>query len=174
MKNQTYAALFQLVLLIILGVFILWLTYFVILKKIKKKYQIEGSPHLSFSIIICAHLFSTGYITSGIYKAYTFTLQFLHKNSNSNLFDFYSTAFGYLVEFILIGLIISFIVNFISVKLFSLLTVQVDEMEEINNNKVQYALLLATILIVISIFAKEPFMNLLDTLVPYPKLNFID
>ncbi len=66
--------------------------------------------------------------------------------------------------FIAFGIIHSGLVNIISVFLYNLLTPGIDELENIRKGRVQTSIYLAVILILISIFVRDGYILLLQSL----------
>ena len=167
-QNLTFLALIQLVLSIFIGVFFMWLTYKLFLNRFKKKYDLT-EINVAFAILLAAVLFSTGYILSGTLSPLLNTLLIISRNNpqaGSLLID----SLRYVGEFLVIGFVVALLVNYISINLFNAFTPEKDELKEISENQYQYSLILAAILIVMSLFAKEAYTALLDSLVPLPAL----
>jgi uncharacterized membrane protein YjfL (UPF0719 family) len=78
--------------------------------------------------------------------------------------------FQYLLLFAGIGLAVSLLVNFVSLRLFNFLTRDVDEMEEIRKGNIAVALIAAAILVVISLFVRDSVVFLLESMIPYPEV----
>ena len=62
------------------------------------------------------------------------------------------------------------LVIFISIKLFTYMTKNINEFQEIKKNNLAVAILTATIIISISLLVKESLYLLLETFVPYPEV----
>ena len=80
------------------------------------------------------------------------------------------SASMYIGEFLVIGLVVALLVNYVSINLFNAFTPEKEELKEISENKYQYSFILAAILIVMSLFAREAYITLLDSLVPLPAM----
>lgn len=170
-QNLTFLALIQLVLSIFIGVFFMWLTYKIFLRWFKNKYS-QSEINLAVAILLAGVLFSTGYILSGSLSPLLDTLRILsrnHPSAGSILLD----SVRYLVEFLTIGFIVALLVNYIAISLFNAFTPEKDELNEISDNRYEYSIVLGAILIVMSLFAKEAFVSLLDSLAPLPNLPTI-
>ena len=86
------------------------------------------------------------------------------------------TTSSYLIDglkytfiFLLIIVITIALVNFISIKLFIVMTKNVSEFEEISKNNIAVSILTATIIICISLLVKDSVYLLIDSFVPYPE-----
>ena len=125
--------------------------------------------NVAFAIIMAAILFSTGYILSGTLSPLLNTLRIISRNNPETgvlLID----SSRYVGEFLLIGFLVALLVNYISISLFIALTPESDEFKEISKNEYKYSLIIASILIVMALFAREAYISLLDSLVPLPAL----
>lgn len=167
-QNLTFLALIQLVLSIFIGVFFMWLTYKLFLNRFKKRYDLT-EINVAFAILLAAVLFSTGYILSGTLSPLLNTLRIISRNNPSGG-TLLLESLRYVGEFLTIGFVVALLVNYISINLFNAFTPEKDELKEISENQYQYSLILAAILIVMALFAREAFTALLDSLVPMPTL----
>ena len=79
-------------------------------------------------------------------------------------------GFKYTFLFLFIIIIAISIIIFISVKLFTLMTKDIDEFAEIKKDNRSIALLLAVIIFSVSIMVKESLYFLIETFVPYPEV----
>ncbi|MBK9641966.1 MAG: DUF350 domain-containing protein [Saprospiraceae bacterium] len=71
----------------------------------------------------------------------------------------------------MISTLLGLLVNYISYKTFDMLT-KINEAEEIKNNNIPIALIVATVIIMAVHISKESFVLLLDNLIPYPSLIY--
>ena len=152
---------------IFVGVLILFFSYKIIDNFFKKKYNIEIS-NISFAVFTSSVLFSVAYLISGLKAPILNSLRMISENPNYQgtlvLDGLKYTGLFLFIVIIAIGLI-----NFISVKLFVLMTKNVDEFKEISKNNLAVSIITATILISISILIKDSLYLLLDSFVPYPE-----
>jgi len=167
-QNLTLLALIQLMLSIFIGVFFMWLTFNLFSNRLKRKCELE-EMNVAFAIIIAAVLFSTGYILSGTLSPLLNTLRIISRN-NPETGVLLINSSRYVGEFLLIGFLVAMLVNYISISLFIALTPESDEFKEISKNEYKYSLIIAAILIVMALFAREAYIALLDSLVPMPNL----
>lgn len=152
---------------IFVGVLILFFSYKIIDNFFKKKYNIEIS-NISFAVFTSSVLFSVAYLISGLKAPILNSLRMISENPNYRgtlvLDGLKYTGLFLFIVIIAIGLI-----NFISVKLFVLMTKNVDEFKEISKNNLAVSIITATILISISILIKDSLYLLLESFVPYPE-----
>jgi len=163
-----YYALVEIGISIIIGVFLLYWTYRIIDRLVKKKFQIS-LDNISFSIFSSSILFSVAYLISGIKSPILNSLKLLSNNpeySGSLVLD----GFKYTGLFLIIFIISIALVIIISIKLFTYMTKRIDEFQEIKKNNIAIAIITATIIISISIMVKESLYLLIETFVPYPEI----
>ena len=163
-----YYALVEIGISIIIGVFLLYWTYRIIDRLVKKKFQIS-LDNISFSIFSSSILFSVAYLISGIKSPILNSLKLLSNNpeySGSLVLD----GFKYTGLFLTIFIISIALVIIISIKLFTYMTKRIDEFQEIKKNNIAIAIITATIIISISIMVKESLYLLIETFVPYPEI----
>ena len=152
---------------IFVGVLILFFSYKIIDNFFKKKYNIEIS-NISFAVFTSSVLFSVAYLISGLKAPILNSLRMISENPNYRgtlLLD----GLKYTGLFLFIVIIAIGLINFISVKLFVLMTKNVDEFKEISKNNLAVSIITATILISISILIKDSLYLLLESFVPYPE-----
>ena len=163
-----YYSLVEIGISIIIGVSLLYFTYRVINKLVKKKFDIS-SDNISYSIFTSSILFSVAYLISGIKSPILNSLKMLSNNpeyDGSLIID----GFKYSGLFLTIIIITISLVIFISIKLFTYMTKNINEFQEIKKNNLAVAILTATIIISISLLVKESLYLLLETFVPYPEV----
>ena len=163
-----YYSLVEIGISIVIGVSLLYFTYRIINKLVKQKFEIE-SNNTSFSIFTSSILFSVAYLISGIKSPILNSLKMLSNNpeyEGSLILD----GFKYSGLFLTIIVITIALVIFISIKLFTYMTKNINEFQEIKNNNIAVAILTATIIISISLLVKESLYLLLETFVPYPDI----
>ena len=152
---------------IFVGVLILFFSYKIIDNFFKKKYNIEIS-NISFAVFTSSVLFSVAYLISGLKAPILNSLRMISENPNYQgtlvLDGLKYTGLFLFIVILAIGLI-----NFISVKLFVVMTKNVDEFKEISKNNLAVSIITATILISISILIKDSLYLLLESFVPYPE-----
>lgn len=165
-KELFYYAIAEIGISIIIGISILFLTYKSIDNLFKKKYNIELS-NMSFAIFTSSVLFSVAFLISGLKAPILNSLRMISENPNYQgtlILD----GLKYTGLFLLIVILAIGLINFISVKLFVMMTKNVDEFKEISKNNLAVSIITATILISISILIKDSLYLLLESFVPYP------
>ena len=162
-----YYAIAEIGISIFIGISLLFFTYKLIDKFVKRKFDIR-LDNISYSIFSSSVLFSVAYLISGIKAPILTSLRLISENpeyDGSLLLD----GLKYTLLFLLIVVIAVGFINFLSVKLFTLMTKSINEFEEISKNNIAVSILTATIIIAISLLVKDSLYLLLESFVPYPE-----
>jgi len=166
-STQIIIALLELGLATLIGVMILYGAYSLLNQTVFKKYDIK-KDNVAFAILISAILFAAGNIVSGVIEPIGMLMRQLNRG-DVDLMVVTFNALKYIFAFLFIAITIAFITVTIAIKLFTTLT-KIEEFDEIANNNISTAIITGTIAIIISIFAKIPAMNLMNAIIPFPKL----
>lgn len=150
---------------IALGTSILFLSYRLIDRLFRIKYDIKFS-NVSFAIFTSSVLFSVAYLISGIKAPILNSLRLIASDSAS-VGNPIMSAFLYLLLYLGIVIFAIATVNFIAVRLFIFMTKTIDEFEEIAHDNVAISIITATIIICVSLLVKDSLYLLLDSFVPY-------
>lgn len=160
-------SILELGLSLLLGIFVMFLTYRLMKYFIVRRYRIE-KDNLAFAVLGGAILFSVGNILEGVIDPISSTIRQL-KGVHDHVGTIAGQAFLYILAFFLISFLIAIAVNIISIQLYVGLT-HFDEFEEIRQNNVAIGILTGAIMIVISMFVKGAVVQVMESLVPYPSL----
>tara|TARA_Y100000994_G_scaffold183102_1_gene151917 strand:+ start:484 stop:1002 length:519 start_codon:yes stop_codon:yes gene_type:complete len=163
----TYA-LVELFFSLILGITLLYFTYKSLHKFFFKKYNIKDY-NMSFSIVISSILLSVAYLISDIKSPILNSIKMVSSQADyqgSIIFD----GFKYTFLFLFIIVLAISIIIFISIWLFTLMTKNIDEFNEIKKDNKAIGLLLAVIIFSVSLMVKESLYFLIETFVPYPEV----
>ena len=155
-----YYAIAEIGISIFIGISLLFFTYKLIDKFIKRKFDIK-LDNISYSIFSSSILFSVAYLISGIKAPILTSLRLISENPKYDgtlLLD----GLKYTLLFLLIVVIAIAFINFLSVKLFTLMTKSINEFEEISKNNIAVSILTATIIISISLLVKDSLYLLLE------------
>jgi hypothetical protein len=169
--NATFTISFiELIISIVVGVFTVYLTKLVMIKLyLKKTNELNPYKNTSFMIFLSGTIFSVSYIVFGIMEPFSATVKLLSTQNNDLLGLVFEIA-KYLCMFLFLGYLFGGLIIYLSYKLFSSFTTQVDEYEEIYKNNIGVAILLAVLTIVIALFTKSPFIVFIETLIPFPEV----
>jgi hypothetical protein len=168
MKTEINIALIELVISLAIGILTVYLTKLVLMRFYLKKTN-EQNPYqnLSFMIFLCGTIFSISYIVFGIMEPLSSTIKLL-STRNTSLIMLWFEIFKYLGMFLILGYSFGATIVFAAYNLFSKLTKNLDEYDEISKNNVGVALLIAVLTIVIALFTKDPFIIFVESFIPYP------
>jgi hypothetical protein len=156
----------ELFLALTVGIVILWLTYELLKKIVAPKMEIKPD-NTAFAIFCGAILLSVGLIVSEsitpAMNAYRVEVQ-QSASIQLSVLNFLRILGLYL----LIGLLVAALINFISIWLYNFLTKDVDELTEIRNGNIAAAIITAVIILVITLLAKNSLAIIFESLIQYP------
>ena len=163
-----YYGLLELGISIFIGVLTLYISYLIIDKLIRKKYEIE-IENISYSIFCSGVLFSVAYLISGIKAPILNAVRMIQDQANYDgviILD----GLKYTGLFLIIIFLVIIIINFLSIFLFTLMTTDIKEFEEIKKNNIAVGIITAVVVISISLISKESLYLILESFVPYPDM----
>ena len=131
----------------------------------KKKFQIEES-NSAFAILQVGILISTSFIMASVLTAAVNAVQFLNTGSTVELNNIL-TSLTYIIVFILIGMLFTFVVIFSSIFIFFQLT-QINEWEQIKLNNIPTSLISAALILGLALIMDDYIGHLCEALIPYP------
>jgi len=161
----------ELIISILIGVTLLYITYKIMDRFIRNKYKI-GIDNTSYSIFSGSVLFSVGYMINGVKDPILNSLQLLESQAGydgSPIIEAikYSTLFIGLIVFL------TAFINLIAISLFMIMTSKVDELSEMRKKNVSVSIITAVIIISVSLMVKDSVYLILDAFVPYPEMPII-
>jgi len=171
--NLLLLSVIHLIMAVFVGVMVLYFTYYFTNRIFRKKGIIAEKNNIAFGIFMSAILLSVGIVVSSAYSPSMSLLQILQKSAVSRLVLFLDFCMYFLL-FIAISLFVSFLIILVSIKFYTFLTTKIEEFQEISENNIQIALITGTIIIVISIFAKDSMAMIIESLIPYPTIGVIN
>ena len=161
----------ELIVSILIGVTLLYMTYKIMDRFIRNKYKI-GIDNTSYAIFSGSVLFSVAYMITGIKDPILNSLQLVQSQAayeGSPIFD----AIKYSALFIGLIVLLTALINLIAISLFMLMTVKVDELAEMKRKNVSVSIITAVIIISISLMVKDSVYLILEAFVPYPEMPII-
>ena len=168
MKTEFTIALLELIISIGIGITTVYLTKWLLTKQYTKRTaELNPYKNTAFMVFLSGTIFSVGYIVFGIMEPLSATIKLLGSQNPSMLSLVVDTT-KFLLMFLVLGYLFAGTIIFLAYKLFSSFTTKVDEYEEIYNNNIGVALLLAVLTIVIALFTKAPFIVFIESLIPFP------
>ncbi len=163
-------SLIEIILSILITVVIIYTTYKILKWLFFREHDLRGN-NLAFTIFTSGVILSTGIILSAILPSITNIIRL--STTQIEVVET-STIILYSGLYLLIGFVVSVLINTSVFFLFSILTRGVDEFKEIKNNNISVSILVVTILISITIILKDSIALLISSLVPYPQVsNFL-
>jgi len=101
----------------------------------------------------------------------TFTLTL--RNPDSSLTSFLQTAAIMLIQIIVAG-VLAFLAIYIALNLYTFLTRDLDEIDEIKKNNIAVSIVLGVVIISISLLMQQGIKSILDALIPFPTISLKD
>ena len=171
MNTQLFGlALLEIVLTIIISVVVFFVSYKILKMLFFKNEDISGE-NIAFTIFTSGIFLSIGLILSEILPSISNVIRL--STTQSEAIDAFEIV-KYSGLYLFIGFIISVIINSSVFLLFSVLTKNVNEFKEIQRNNIAVAILVVSILISITLIAKDGIALLISSLIPYPEVaNFL-
>lgn len=170
MDNEILISLIELGLALFIGIGTLFLTKYIFTKIYKAKTG-EEFPYknLAFMIFLSGSIFGVAWLIYGITEPLDTTLVLL-MGSHSSTGKIVMEYTKYAGLFLILGYILGFTINYLSYLLFSALTKNVSEYDEIKNGNIGVAIMISLVIIVMSLFCQGPFIYFLESLMPFPEI----
>ncbi len=168
MRNQLFLlATVQLFLALSFSIVVAFLAYKVI-RVVLEKYYTISMDNMSFAYFISGVLIGVGYIISGAIQPVLNIVRMQIQQSES-LFEWILPSSKYVLIFAFIAFIIALINTILGIFLFTKLTKNINEFEEISKNNQAVGLITGVIIVVIAFFVRDSTILLLESMIPYPK-----
>ena len=161
-------ALFEIIFSIIVTVGIIYVSYRILQRLFFKSNDLSGN-HLAFTIFTSGVILNIGLILSEILPSITQVVRLATTQGNT---PDYQTILLYSGLYLLIGFVVSVIINSSVFILFSILTQGVDEYVEIQKNNIAVAIIVAVTLVSITLIVKDSIAVLVSALLPYPQAHY--
>ncbi len=171
MNTQLFTlSIIEITLSIITSIIIILITYKMLKWLFFRGHDLRGD-NLAFTIFTSGIILSIGIVLSEILPSITNIIRL--STTQSETIDIINII-KYSGIYLLIGFLISVILNTSVFIIFSVLTPGVHEFKEIKNNNVSVAILVVAILLSITIITKDSVALLISSLIPYPEVtNFL-
>jgi uncharacterized membrane protein YjfL (UPF0719 family) len=161
-------SLFQICAGLILGTTLLYIAFKLMSGWLKKSHKIE-QHNTSTGLLIGSVLFSVGYFITSIIEPLITTFRMLMKNY-ANLGIVIGIGCLYMLGYFVLAFVFSFLVVVVSFFLFTLFTRKINEIEEIKNNNIGIAVIIAVVIITMAIIVGNGFTLLTESIIPFPSL----
>ncbi|MFT4601766.1 MAG: uncharacterized membrane protein YjfL (UPF0719 family) [Arenicella sp.] len=170
MDNEILIAVLELGLALFIGIGTLFLTKFIFTKIYEKKTG-EDFPYknLAFMIFLSGSIFGVAWLIYGITAPLDTTLVML-MSSDASGWQILIEFSKYMGLFLFFGYILGFGLNYLTFLLFSTLTKKVNEFDEIKEGNVGVAIMISVVIIVMSLFCQAPFIDFLESMMPFPEI----
>lgn len=148
-----------------IGIVIMIITYQALKWIGRKRYDIHQN-NVAYSIFIASVLFSIGYMVSGVIQPLLslFRIMAASEGSTSELiFSFLGYGAFYIASSYAAGVVVCFF----GITIYTWIT-PIDEFEELKNNNLGVALIVGTIIIVLTLLTRDGVNLLMESQVPYP------
>lgn len=161
-------SLFQICAGLILGTTLLFIAFKLMNGWLKKSHKID-QHNTSTGLLIGSVLFSVGYFITSIVEPLITTFRMLIKN-----YVHWGVVIGigclYMCGYFLLAFVFSFFVVVIAFFLFTLFTRDINEIEEIKNNNIGIAIIIAVVIVTMAIIVGNGFTLLTESIIPFPAL----
>lgn len=164
--NIALLGLVEIISAITIGIFILALT-FKLMTWVGRRYYDIQEFNLAYSIFTAAIILCVGIMVGGILQPLISSFRLLNKDTETFLITL--RYFGTGAIYIGIAYSATVVIGLISTFLYSKLT-PIDEFAEMRKNNVGVALIISSILITLTIMAKDGVITIIEALIPYPQL----
>jgi uncharacterized membrane protein YjfL (UPF0719 family) len=157
---------FQAAIAFIIGVFSLYVVYFILNKYLSRNMGITEA-NTSFATLQVGVLLSTALMISSVVGPGLNAIRFISQNEISFTNTLYSL--GYVSLFVFIGVLFSLLVIAGGIFVFFQLT-HVNEWEEIKRNNIATALISAALILGLALVMKDHVAGICEALIPYPEV----
>ncbi len=148
-----------------IGIVIMILTYQVLKWIGRKKYDIHQN-NVAYSIFVASVLFSVGYMVSGVIQP-LLSLFRIMAASDTSVSELLFSFLGYGAFYIAASYAAGVMVSLLGISIYTWIT-PLDEFEEVKNNNLGVALIVGTIIIVLTLLTRDGVNLLMESQVPYP------
>jgi uncharacterized membrane protein YjfL (UPF0719 family) len=166
---MNYFILLQALIAFIMGITSLFLVYKILNIYLKKVFKIV-EVNSAYATLQVGILLSSSLLVSAIVGPGMNAIRFINQSQiNASTI---STSLGFIIMFLLIGLVFSIMVIAGGIIVLFQLT-HVNEWEEIKNNNIASALISAALILGLAIVMKDHVSSVCEMLVPYPEIMHI-
>lgn len=149
-----------------MGIVALFSVYRILNFYLKKAFQLD-EMNMAFSTLQVGILLSTSMLVGSIVGPGMNAIRFINQSAVN--FSTISTSLGYVMMFLIIGILFSMLVIAGGILILFQLT-HINEWEEIKKNNVASALVSAALILGLSIIMKDQVASVCEMLIPYPEV----
>jgi len=171
MNTQLFTlALIEIILSLVVSVLIIFTSYKILKRLFFTTEDVQGN-NMAFTVFTSGIIVSIGLILSEIVPSITNVIRIATTQEETiNM----GTVIQYSSLYLCIGFVMAIFINAAVFFLFSMLTRGVNEFKAIKTNNLSVAILVVSILLSITMIAKDSIELLISSLVPYPEVsNFL-
>lgn len=163
---MNYFILIQAVIAFVMGVASLFLVYKSLNIYLKRVFKIV-EVNVSYAVLQVGILLATAFLVSSVVGPGMSAIRFINQSQVD--FQSVSTSLGYVIVFLLIGVLFSLLVVAGGIIVLFQLT-HVNEWEEIKNDNLPTALISAALILGLSMIMRDHVAGICEMLVPYPEV----
>lgn len=150
----------------VIGIVSLFLVYKLLNIYLKRVFQIE-TVNSAYATLQAGILLSTAMLVSSIIGPGLNAIRFL--NQDAITVQSVAGSMGYVMMFLIIGMIFSFLIIASGILILFQLT-HVNEWEEIRNNNIATAIISAALILGLALIMKDHVASVCEMLIPYPQV----
>lgn len=159
--------LIYLLISLIFGLALIVVLHKILSRIVINRFQLTPST-LTFNVLATGMVISLALLVSEATRPMVSLVSLL---SQSHQDGWVLTSIIYIAGFYALTIVSAFIIVFGSLMFFQRMTGNLNEAEELKNNNVGVAILLATIMIAMTIFIKSPLVSVLEAIIPTPMFS---
>lgn len=148
-----------------IGIVIMIITYKILMWIGRKRYDIHQN-NLAYSIFMASVLFSVGYMVSGVIQPLLSLFRIMAASGSSTI-ELLLSFIGYGAFYIASSYFAGVVVSLVGITIYTGLT-PIDEFAEVKNNNLGVALVVGTIIIVLTLLTRDGVNLLMESQIPYP------
>ncbi|MCB0491346.1 MAG: DUF350 domain-containing protein [Cyclobacteriaceae bacterium] len=148
-----------------IGIVIMIITYKILKWIGRKRYDIHQN-NVAYSIFMASVLFSVGYMVSGVIQP-LLSLFRIMAASESSTTDLLGSFIGYGAFYIASSYTAGVVVSLVGITIYTGLT-PIDEFAELKNDNLGVALIVGSIIIVLTLLTRDGVNLLMESQIPYP------
>ena len=148
-----------------IGIVIMIITY-KMLKWIGRRYYDIHQKNVAYSIFVASVLFAVGYMVSGVVQPLLSLFRIMAASESSTTALLFSFV-GYGAVYIAASYTAGVVVSLLGITIYTGLT-PLDEFAELKNNNLGVALIVGTIIIVLTLLTRDGVNLLMESQIPYP------
>lgn len=164
-------SLVHIVMSLLLSLVVLYVTFRIVKFKIIDNHEVPYT-NIAFAILAGGIMFSVAYLIADVKEPIVNTIRILQRQSAFNV-GLLLEITKYVGLFLSVSLVVIFMVIGASFYLFSVMTKNVDEINEIKDQNIAVSIIVTVIIVSVSLIVKDSMLLLLEALMPYPEFPLV-